>query len=73
MLKLVLRNMKPTAERPTTRYLCFAPEFRQGVYQLTESYPWNAAINFSIVLASAILLLPTQLWPAKVYHSIIVL
>jgi hypothetical protein len=66
MLKLVLRNIKPVAEAPTKRYLCFPVGCRRGAHRMSESFAWNVLINVSIILTTAILLLPTQLWPAKI-------
>ena len=66
MLQLVLRNIKPQADRPSKRYLCFPTEFRQTAHTVSESFVWNSLINVSILLTTAILLLPTRLWPAKI-------
>ena len=66
MLNLVLRNMKVPLDPPTTRYLCIPTAARERVHRMTESQTWNYLINFSIVLTTAILLLPTKLWPVEV-------
>lgn len=66
MLKLVLRNIKPAMRVPQKRYLCCPTGCRMGAYRISESYAWNAVINVSILLTTAILLLPTQLWPVEI-------
>jgi hypothetical protein len=66
MLQLVLRNIRQTQEPPKRRYLCFPSVFRKLLYWITTSAPWNFTINVSIVVATAVLLLPINLWPEGV-------